>query len=189
MKNIFVVPLIHTKIVVCVLLLVFAVCAPLIADEGFNWDLGWEATIFTQGVTARVSRGSMAVNVAAHYSFIGAIMERILDDEEALLGISRMGLVSASLTKSFAMGKRMQIAVGPKMYGLTAGLRQFILGAAGVDLVFEFREKNQTEGLRISGFVPFLLFGDDLGFDSNLAWAWDVFGFAISPTVGYFWTY
>ena len=105
MKNIFVMPLTHTKIVVCVLLLVVAVCAPLIAaDEGFNWDLGWEATIFTQGVTARVSRGSIAVNVAAHYSFIGAIMERILDDEEALLGISRKGLVSASLNKSFAMG-------------------------------------------------------------------------------------
>jgi hypothetical protein len=189
MKNIFVVPLTTKKFVVCVLLLVFAVCSPLSADDSFSWDLGWESTVFTQGVTARVSSGSMAVNVAAHYSFIGAIVERILDDEEALLGISRLGLVSASVTKSFVIGERMQVALGPKMYGLTAGLRQFILGAAGVDLVFEFRENNQMEGLRISGFIPFLLIGDDLGFDSNPAWAWDVFGFAISPTVGYFWTY
>jgi hypothetical protein len=169
--------------------LVFAISAPLAAKEPTRWDLGWESTVFTQGVTARLSQGSLSFNVAAHYSFIGAIMERILDDEDSLLGISRIGLVSASITKSFAIGKNTRFLVGPKMYGLSAGLQRFVLGAAGVDLVFEFWEKNQKEGMMISGFIPIALFGEDLGFDTNPALAWDVFGFAISPSVGYFWTY
>ena len=175
----------------CVFLLVFAVSAPLAAKEPTRWDLGWESTVFTQGVTARLPYGSLSLNVAAHYSFIGAIMERILDDEDedSLLGIFRIGLVSASITKSFAIGKNTRFSVGPKMYGLSAGLRRFVLGAAGVDLVFEFWENNQKEGMMISGFIPIALFGEDLGFDTNPAWAWDVFGFAISPSVGYFWTY
>ena len=176
----------------CVFLLALAVCTPLMADEGVRWDLGWESTVFTQGVTARASTGALSINVAAHYSFIGAIMEKILDDEDedSLLGIFRIGLVSASITKSFPVGKKdLWISVGPKMIGLTAGLQRFILGAAGVDFVFEFWNKNQQEGMLISGFVPIVLLGDDIGFDNGFAWAWETFGFAISPSVGYFWTY
>ena len=175
---------------VSVLLLMLAVCTPLMADEGLCWDLGWESTVFTQGVSARVSTGALSINVAAHYSFIGAAIELILNDEEALLGISRIGLVSASVTQSFPIGKKdMRISVGPKFIALSAGLRQFILGTAGVDLVFEFRDKNQKEGMLISGFVPIVLLGDDVGFDDGFAWAWETFGFAISPSVGYFWTF
>jgi hypothetical protein len=177
---------------VSVFLLMLAACTPLMADEGLRWDLGWESTVFTQGVTARLSQGSLSLNVAAHYSFIGAIMERILavEDEDSFLGIFRIGLVSASITKSYPVGKKdMRISVGPKMIGLTAGLQRFMLGSAGVDLVFEFWNKNQKEGMLISGFVPIILLGDDIGFDNGFAWAWETFGFAISPSVGYFWTY
>lgn len=175
---------------ICVVLLLFAICVPLMADEGLRWDFGWESTVFTQGVTARASTGSLSINVAAHYSFIGAIMEKILDDEEALLGISRLSLVSASITKSLPVGKKdLWISVGPKIIGLTAGVRRFVLGSAGVDLVFEFWDENRKGGLSISGFIPIVLLGDDIGFDNGFAWAWDTFGFAVSPAVGYFWTY
>lgn len=144
---------------------------------------GYDSTILSQGLAIRLLAGDAALHASLQYPFVVGAVAALLGDEEVVRSISRSYLVTAAVGSSFPVGSCCTGRIGPKVYGLYSGFGHPVASALGLDISFEPWKSVKTQGLIIGAFIPLVLH-----FDGDWTWAWDTFGFAVSPSVGYWWS-
>jgi len=168
---------------VWVIVLLVCVISPLAAQPGAMWQVGYDSTILSQGLSTRVLAGTISLQASLQYPFTIVAASAMMGDEEALHALSQYFLVTACIGSSFPLGSSCTGRIGPKVYGLFSGFGQPATGALGLDVSFELSNHGDKHGLSLGAFIPIVL-----RFDGTETWAWDVFGFAVSPSVGYWWS-
>lgn len=177
-----------SKKVLVILVLVFFLSPQLFSQPKAVWDVGYDSTILSQGAAVRLSLGNYAVSTALQYSFSGVLVSAVMQDQEFLQAASRSFLVTTGLSTSFWLSTTKAVNVGPKIYGLSFDLKRWVVGSLGLDLSMEFWNEDRNQALVLGSFIPLVLYGDMIGSGTGgMGWAWDEFGFAVSPFVGYWW--
>lgn len=176
------------KKVLVILVLVFCLNLQLFSQPKASWDVGYDSTILSQGAAVRLSFGTFAVHTALQYSLSGVLVSAIMQDHEVLQAFSQSFLVTAGLSTSFWLNTTKAVSVGPKIYGLSINLQHWVVGSLGLDVAMEFWNEERTRALVLGAFIPLVLYGDMVGSgNGGMGWAWDEFGFAASPFMGYWW--
>lgn len=115
-------------------------------------------------------------------------MSAIMQDQEVLQAFSQSFLVTAGLTTSFWLNTTKAVSVGPKIYGLSIDLQHWLVGSLGLGVSMEFWNEERTRALVLGTFIPLVLYDEMVGSgNGGIGWAWDEFGFAVSPSVVYWW--
>lgn len=171
----------HRK-VIFVLVLIVLLGSPLCAQVQPTWHLGYDSTILSQGAMVKVSLGSFSASSSLQYSFNGVVTSALMGDEDVLKAVSRSFLITCGMSMAFPVGSSNALCIGPKVYALTMDLHRWLAGSLGLDISYEIGKPGGREALVIGAFIPLFLH-----FDGDIKWAWDEFGFAISPSVGYCW--
>ena len=176
------------KKVLVILILVCCLSPQLFSQPKAVWDVGYDSTILSQGTAARLSLGNFAVSTALQYSVSGVLVSAIMQDQEVLQAFSQSFLVTAGLSTSFWLSTTKAVSVGPKIYGLSVNLQRWVVGSLGLDVSMEFWNEDRNQALVLGSFIPLVLYGDMVGSGNDgIGWAWDEFGFAASPFMGYWW--
>lgn len=176
------------KRIMMLLVLAFLLAAPLAAQADFLWHVGYDSTLLSQGGTARLSLGSFSCSASLQYSLTSVVVSAIIQDTEALRSISQLFLVTAGFHTTVSLNQSRKIAIGPKVYGLAQGMERWVVGSVGVDVSYEIWNPAGDQALVLGAFIPLVLYGDMIqSGNGGIGWAWDEFGFALSPSVGYLW--
>ncbi|NCC66234.1 MAG: hypothetical protein EOM15_16465 [Spirochaetia bacterium] len=170
------------------LVLLFCLSSQLFSHSKAAWDVGYDSTILSQGAAVRLSLGTFAVNTALQYSFSGVLVSALMQDQEVLEGFAQSFLVTAGITNTFWINATKAVTVGPKVYGLSLNLQRWVVGSLGLDVSMEFWNEERTQALVLGSYFPLVLYGEMvLSGNGGLGWAYDEFGFAASPFMGYWW--
>ncbi len=144
---------------------------------------GYDSTILSQGLAVRLLAGDAALHASIQHPLTTSAITALMGDEEAFRSISQSFLITAGLGSSISFGSRGSGRIGPKVYGLYSGFGPPVASALGLDVSFELGKPEESQGLVLGAFIPVVLY-----FDGDRTWAWDTFGFAISPSVAYWWS-
>ncbi len=176
------------KKVLVILILVCCLSPQLFSQQNVVLDVGYDSTMLSQGAAVRLSLGTFAVNTALQYSFSGVLVSALMQDQDVLEAFAQSFLVTAGITNTFWINAAKAVTVGPKVYGLSVNLQRWVVGSLGLDLSMEFWNEERTQALVLGSYIPLVLYGDMIGSgNGGMGWAWDEFGLAFSPFMGYWW--
>ena len=176
------------KKILVILVLALCLSPRLFSQPKASWDIGYDSTILSQGAAVRLSFGAFAVHTALQYSLSGVLVSAMMHDQELLQVVSQSFLVTAGLSTTFWLDTAKAVSAGPKIYGLSTNAQHWVVGSLGLDVAMEFWNEARTHALVLGAFIPLVLYGDMVGSgNGGMGWAWDEFGFAASPSMGYWW--